>query len=293
MATDSAVPQDQKKRSLEALERRFAAAKAELALQQKKTTTNEEDRKHPNSDMSKRGNFTFSGYFASEDVDKNDPTYLTISQSVHENLLTTDVQISSRRESKVDKILHYLLQNGDAAQKYMQGSRSKKIDNVILLDNYVQKQSMPTGSRLRALQMHSKRSKKHMSMKQHKKHGSLHLPRELHKYENFRPMHEMWKDYMTRLLKTSGKNQLAQCLMEADLHGAIILVVECKVTSFTGVTGIMIRETAETFGIITQDDKFRVVPKKFSVFVFQVDCWKVTLQGDKLTSRDTPLTHQF
>lgn len=34
-------------------------------------------------------------------------------------------------------------------------------------------------------------------------------------------------------------------------------VVECKVTSFTGVSGIMIRETAETFGIITQDDKFR------------------------------------
>lgn len=27
------------------------------------------------------------------DVDKNDPTYLTISQSVHENLLTTDVQV--------------------------------------------------------------------------------------------------------------------------------------------------------------------------------------------------------
>lgn len=34
-------------------------------------------------------------------------------------------------------------------------------------------------------------------------------------------------------------------------------VVECKVTSFTGVSGIMIRETTETFGIITQDDKFR------------------------------------
>ena len=34
-------------------------------------------------------------------------------------------------------------------------------------------------------------------------------------------------------------------------------VVECKVTPFTGVSGIMIRETAETFGIITEDDKFQ------------------------------------
>lgn len=31
--------------------------------------------------------------------------------------------------------------------------------------------------------------------------------------------------------------------------------------------------------------KFAVVPKKNSVFIFQVDCWKVTLYGDKLTSR--------
>jgi len=32
-----------------------------------------------------------------------------------------------------------------------------------------------------------------------------------------------------------------------------------------------------------------VVPKKGSVFVFQVDCWKVTLHGDKLGSRKVGL----
>ena len=64
MATDSTVPQDQKKRSLEALERRFAAAKAELVLQQKKTTTTEEDGKHPNSDASKKGFFFFFFFFS-------------------------------------------------------------------------------------------------------------------------------------------------------------------------------------------------------------------------------------
>ena len=36
-----------------------------------------------------------------------------------------------------------------------------------------------------------------------------------------------------------------------------LAVAECKATSFTGVSGIMIRETAETFGIITQDGIFR------------------------------------
>jgi ribonuclease P protein subunit POP4 len=91
------------------------------------------------------------------------------------------MQLSSREGHMVDKILHELLQNGDSAQKYMQGSRSKKIDNWILLDNFVQGRGVSTGSHIRALRIHSKRSKRHMSMKQQKKCGSFDLPQELHK----------------------------------------------------------------------------------------------------------------
>lgn len=81
----------------------------------------------------------------------------------------------------VDMILHELLQHGDSAQKYLQGSRSKKIDNWILLDNYVQGRGKSTSSHIRALKAHSKRSKKHMSMKQHKKCGSFVLPQDRQK----------------------------------------------------------------------------------------------------------------
>lgn len=90
------------------------------------------------------------------------------------------MQVSGRKESKVDKVLHELLQSGDSAQKYMQGSRSKRIDNWILLDNYVQGRGVLTGSRARALQIHSKRSKKCMSIKQLKKHGLFDLPQDFH-----------------------------------------------------------------------------------------------------------------
>ncbi|KAJ7982698.1 Ribonuclease P protein subunit p29 [Quillaja saponaria] len=314
MATNSVV-QDSRKRTLEALERRFAVAKAELLLHQKKSKKIliDEDGKmppisnssttdapvhskkvakdgsdSPSLSSSKRGNFTFSGHATLQDVEEGGLTYMQLSQSLHECLIT-DPKSSSRKESSVDKVLHELLQKGDSAHKYMQGSRSMKIDNWILLDNYVQGRGVSSGSHNRALRIHSKRSKKHMSIKQHKKHGSFDLPQESKKFNTFKPMHEMWKDYMMQLLKTAGKSQLAQILLDADLHGAIILVVECKVTSFTGVSGIMIRETAETFGIITEDDRFRVVPKKVSVFVFQVNGWKVTLHGDKLRSRNLGL----
>ncbi|KAG2409642.1 uncharacterized protein HKW66_Vig0003070 [Vigna angularis] len=164
---------------------------------------------------------------------------------------------STERRGSIDGILHELLQKGDAAQKYMQGSGNMKIDNWILLDNFVQGRVLSSSSQTRALQIHSKRSKKHMSMRQHKKCGSLYLPQEFQKFDIFKPMHEMWKDYLMLLLKSTGKNQLTQCLLGADLHGAFILVVKCKITYFTRIHGIMIRETAEAFGIITEDDKFR------------------------------------
>lgn len=225
---------------------------------------------------------------APRDVEANGPAYSQLSQTVHENLLATNAKTTSKRGSTADKILHELLKNGDSAHKYMMGSRSMKFDNWILLDNVVQGRGA-SGARIRDLLSHSKNSRKHISMKQNKRCGSLNLPQELHRYDIFKPMHDMWKGYMMQLLKNTGKNQLVQPLLSADLHGAIILVVECKIAAFNGVSGIMIRETAETLGIITQDDKFRVVPKKGSVFIFQADCWKVTLQGDKLTSRNLAL----
>ncbi|XP_074311748.1 ribonuclease MRP protein subunit POP4 isoform X2 [Silene latifolia] len=198
--------------------------------------------------------------------------------------VTTKIQASNKDKSTVDKLLHELLRKGDAAQKYIQGSKNMKFDHQINLDNYYKKNNS-SGTRLRALQANSKRSKKHMSMKQLKRAGLLDLPEEFHKFELFISMHEMWKEYVIHLLKNIGKNQVAAILFGANLHGAIFRVVECKIDSFVGVLGIMIRETAETFGIITQDNKFRVVPKRGSVFVLQADCWMTTLLGDKFVSR--------
>ncbi|KAL8039492.1 hypothetical protein ABFX02_10G040600 [Erythranthe guttata] len=298
-----AVMEDQKRRTLEALERRFAQAKAEHQTQQLKgkkrpiedkvvVASNIESpsavstvKKTFSSASAKKGNFSYPGHTSKKDVDLNEPAYLKLSHSVDENLLPTGVEVSDRRGA-VDRVLHELFQGGDSAQKYMQGSKNIKIENTILLDNYVQKGGMSSGSRIRALQNGSKRSKKHMSLKQRKTSGLFDLPKEFHSFDFFKPMHEKWKSYVLQLLKFTGKDQLAQCFLNADLHGAIIQVVQCKIIACVGIHGIMVRETKETIGIITQDNKFQVVPKNSSVFVLQAECWKITLNGDKLASRN-------
>ncbi|KAC9313687.1 hypothetical protein E3N88_46004 [Mikania micrantha] len=237
------------------------------------------------STPSKKGKYSFTGQTATQDAEAYHPIYLPLSHPVHEKLAMQNVEVNV-----VDKMLHELLQSGDSAQNYVQGSRRMKMDNRIRLDNKVTERKLDL---TKVLQSRSKRSKKHMSMKQHKKIGSLDLPQEFHKFELFKPMHEMWKDYMMQLLKSVGKSQMAQCLLGADLHGAHILVVDCRMLAFKGVNGIVVRETAETFGIITKDDKLKVVLKKISVFMLQVDCWKITLHGDKLTSRKWRLVKPF
>ncbi|CAN4117017.1 unnamed protein product [Withania somnifera] len=279
------MAEQQKKRTMEALERRFAQAKSEIQHQQqqkqyknKKIAINttkapiditsqsinsspstlkpiENSSAPSSSSSSKKGYLSFSGHASAQDVELNNPAYLQISHSIDENLLKSTTEISGKN-TIVNDILHDLLQHGDSAQKYMQG-KNVKVDNWILLDNVVQKSGIATGARTRALQRQSKRSKIRMSIKQHKKFGSFDLPQEFHNYDIFKPMHDKWKDYVTKLLKNIGKNQLSQCLLDADLHGALILVVQCKIAGLIGVRGIMIRETVETFGIITEDNKFQ------------------------------------
>ncbi|KAL5711347.1 ribonuclease P [Ranunculus cassubicifolius] len=301
---------EQKKRTLDALERRFANARTEVEQQQQK------NKKRPyevsqklNEVLSKSSvshdqpqlesfktpkakkallSFRMYGYiYASKskgkkDIDGNDCTYSQICQPVHESLLSAGVQLSSNQ--MVDNVLHELLQNGDAV-RYGGGIGNKKLDGWLHLDS-VAKRDPEAIRKAKDLKSHLKRCTMHMSMKQHKKCGSFDLPQELHKYELFEPMHELWKDYILKLTKNIGDlQQIAQRLLSADLHGAILQVVESKVTSFTGVRGIMVRETAETFGVITLEDKFRVVPKRGSIFLLRADCWKITMQGDEFVRK--------
>lgn len=313
---------DQKKRTLDALERRFALAKSEIQQQQEKSkkrlceqyqkqnvgqskqnassvASQEENFKTP---FSKKAHTFFTGhepscepsgrsgssnYKGKKDVDANDCTYTQISEPIHENLINAGIQpVQLPNNQMVDKVLHELFQNGDDAVRYANGSHNKKIECWFQLDVYAPKRPASSVAHAKALKSHAKRCKRHMSMKQHKKCGSFDLPQEFHKFDIFEPMHEMWKDYILKLIKNIGDIQtIAQRLLSADLHGAILQVVECKVTSFSGVSGIMVRETAKTFGIITCDNNFRVVPKRASIFILRADCWKITLRGDELISR--------
>jgi len=230
----------------------------------------------------------FTRHSKSQDSEANDPVYNQLCQPIHENLLGPNSQIHEERVGgdTIKGILHDILLSGDGADNYTRGASDINVqDKFVFFDNPTFQGNASAKARLRALRSRGKRSQKHMSMRQHRQCGSFDFPRKYQRYDIFLPMHEMWKEYIGELLRNCRKKSIEQCLLAADFHGAILAVVESKNKSFIGVQGIMVRETVNTFGILTSENKFRVVPKKGSVFIFQFDFWRVTLHGDKLPSR--------
>ncbi|WOK95407.1 hypothetical protein Cni_G04114 [Canna indica] len=135
---------------------------------------------------------------ASLKKDEAQPVYSELSGIVDNNLLQpVDLKAPNA-------IFNDIVAKGAEGNKFLKRGKSLKIDNWILLDNYVPKDGNLKDARLKAIKSHSKRSRKHMSRRQHRKCGSFDLPKEFHNFDLFEPMHEMWKEYILDLLKEAG-----------------------------------------------------------------------------------------
>lgn len=59
-------------------------------------------------------------------------------------------------------------------------------------------------------------------------------------------------------------------LASADFHGAKIEVVRCACVGRVGTRGIVVRDTKFTFVIVTEKDEVRTLPKRGTVFRYEV-----------------------
>eukprot|EP00249_Psilotum_nudum_P017179 c26196_g1_i2 orf=131-895(+) len=191
----------------------------------------------------------------------NDPSYDRLCPDVLSGSAATYMQVSHKKDARfvVDSILRELVQTNEKSTKDIGGVLGKKIqDKFILLDS-LSGQHGKTNGRVRDMARRNlgKRSKKHMSTRQHKRIGSFAFPQQFQKYSLFLPMNKMWKDYARRLIKGNSEKMIEPCLLQADLHGVILAVLQAKNTTFVGVQGIMVRETLNTFSIMTSLDKLQ------------------------------------
>nr|SVE93964.1 EOG090X0GV5 [Scapholeberis mucronata] len=136
------------------------------------------------------------------------------------------------------------------------------------------------------------RNKKHvLTSFEKRKLGLQKLPKTGLKYKSFASLHQLWVEYMEHLLdlekSTASANQdmLYQRIAKADYHGCLLMVTRSKCPSYIGTKGIVVLETKNTFQIICEDDKLRMIPKRDSVFTFVISRWNFTLFGNHMNIR--------
>ncbi|EJU04772.1 hypothetical protein DACRYDRAFT_114099 [Dacryopinax primogenitus] len=110
----------------------------------------------------------------------------------------------------------------------------------------------------------------------------------------FWPIHLLWLGYIAELLqlpppaneetlhsldrashKLPNVPSIQAKLVKADLHGSVLSVKRAKNLDLQGAGGIVLRETENTFRVITAKDELQVLPKKGSVFTLRIPVYAV------------------
>ncbi|KAH8742176.1 POP4 like ribonuclease P protein subunit [Cryptosporidium ryanae] len=119
-------------------------------------------------------------------------------------------------------------------------------------------------------------------------------------YVHFVPLHSLWKQYILGLTGGEGRkgklklSQLSQFVSQADFHGSIIKVISSRNKECINVEGIVIKETKETFLVISKDNKPRTLLKNHTIFSMEFNNYVIVLYGTQLCYHPSErIKHKF
>ena len=159
-------------------------------------------------------------------------------------------------------------QNAQISTKSLQATYKSKVkDKTLLLEVTTVDQRNSTLKKDRI----AKKKKNVMNRKERK--ASTAIP--AHKahlltFKAILPLHSLWSQYIDQMIPTTTKNLLehvAPKLAHADFHGAWITVVQSASPFLVGLSGIVIRDTENTFVIIKKSDDKQKSETIFKLFL--------------------------
>ena len=129
--------------------------------------------------------------------------------------------------------------------------------------------------------------KRALNRNQRKSMGLHDIPIEQQKYHLFEPLHHLWTQYMERLIKLplNGTDEQFTKIARADLHGAKLIVVCCKCVGNIGISGIVVKDTKNTFELVTEADQLKKIPKAHTNFRITIGGVDLILFGNQLRAR--------
>lgn len=99
------------------------------------------------------------------------------------------------------------------------------------------------------------------------------------RYSTFEKVNELWQDYSQKITKEFND---PMTLFRLDLHGCLLKCTASKNHTLIGAEGIVVQETRNTFVVIKRTNRLITLPKRESIFEFNIAKNVYTIHGCNL-----------
>lgn len=153
--------------------------------------------------------------------------------------------------------------------------------------------------RLKSHKRSQRQKKSQMTLSEKRELGLHKLKKTGLKYNDFRPLHSLWKQYFSsyidiNFLEESGFtaeptdkhwDHITRLLVKADYHGCLLRVTRSRCPTLVGKEGVVVLETKNTFQLLTEENRLLIVPKMNSIFTFTLSSFTFTIYGRQFCIR--------
>ena len=118
------------------------------------------------------------------------------------------------------------------------------------------------------------------------------LKKEKMDYTSLLSMNQLWKEYITELMNNSNNDDtILNKILKADLHGAILTVINSTNKNNIGINGIVIFESKRTFNLLNKKNEIKTILKNGSVFEIEINNGiKILIYGDNFIFKSAERT---
>ena len=135
------------------------------------------------------------------------------------------------------------------------------------------------------------KNKKRISKSNYTKNLISKIKKDKISYESLLPMNKIWNEYINNLLNgTLNEEIIAGKFLKADLHGAMIEVINSNNKNNIGIKGILIFESRRTFNILTKENKVKTILKPGSLFEITFNNIEIQILGDNFLYKSAERT---
>ena len=119
------------------------------------------------------------------------------------------------------------------------------------------------------------------------------LKKEKMDYDTLLSMNQLWQDYIKDLMNNSNNEEnILSKMLKADLHGAILTVINSTNKNNIGISGIVLFESRRTFNLLNKKNEIKTILKNGNIFETEINYngMKIHIYGDNFIYKSAERT---